>query len=198
MKINRFFKLLTANILLAGSLFATSAFQLNINDETVEGSADLYLNNNFNLSNSSNYYLNIGAMLNEGESDSVDNRVFYTGFKVMNPLKNSAGLSFGIGMKGIYFTVNKNNDYFTTPIELYANYEINDMLLVQSQIAYAPKILSFSGINSYKEFRAKLNYKILADGYVFAGYRMMEASHEDYSKNINIDESLFAGFEVRF
>lgn len=186
---------LLASCLSAGSLLANDNAQININNETLEVSANIYLNSRADVSNKSNYYINAG-ILKTDNSDGDDQYLATVGLKILNPLVDAKGLSFGLGIKGVYTDFGADTAY-TFPLGLFAKFELNEVIYFDAEASYAPTVLSSSQIDSYKDFKFRANYKVLEDGYVFAGTRYIKVDTANYG-DVGYDTTMFVGYELRF
>jgi len=187
--------------ILIGSLIATSlllgnnAVEVNINNDTLEVEADIYLNDSYDVSNNSNYYLTVGHL--RTENDNAETQTLTTaGLKVLNPFTDDNGISFGLGMKSVY-TNQLSKTFFALPLSVYGKIEFTEVIYVDAEISYAPKVLSLGDAESYTDMKAKFNYKVLENGYVFIGARSVETKY-DSGTTSKYDTSAFVGLEVRF
>ncbi len=189
-------KVFLSSLITSSLLLGSSSFEININNETLEVSSEVYLNDTYNVNNSSNYYF-IASYLNteDEESDKTSSSLVTAGFKVLNPYSNDNGLSLGLGVKSVYSN-NEEEQFFAVPLSLYSKLELNELIYFDLGIAYAPKVLSFSDAQKYTDIKFKTNYKVLEDGYLFLGYRNIETEYENYI--IKYDTSLFVGFQIKF
>jgi len=187
--------ILMGSVLASTLLMGSNGLYINVNNDTLEVEADIYLNKHYDVSDSSNYYLNIGHL--RTENDTKETQTLSTiGFRVINPYTDDNGISIGLGMKSVY-TDQMTKTFFALPLSLYARVEMNEMIYVDADFSYAPKVLSFADAQTYTDMKARLNYKVLADGYVFIGARSIETKYEKGS-DAKYDNSGFIGFEVRF
>jgi len=187
--------------IIAGSLIATSlllgnnAVEVNINNDTLEVEADIYLNDSYDVSNNSNYYLTVGHI--RTENDNAETQSLTTaGLKVLNPFTDDNGISFGLGMKSVY-TNQLSKTFFALPLSAYGKIELSEVIYIDAEVSYAPSVLSLSDAKSYTDMKAKLNYKVLENGYVFIGARSIETKYESGITS-KFDTSAFIGLEIRF
>jgi len=187
--------------ILIGSLIATSLLlgnngvEVNIKSDTLEVEADIYLNDIYDVSNNSNYYLTVGHL--RTENDNAETQTLTTaGLKVLNPFTDDNGISFGLGMKSVY-TNQLSKTFFALPLSVYGKIEFTEVIYVDAEISYAPKVLSLGDAESYTDMKAKFNYKVLENGYVFIGARSVETKY-DSGTTSKFDTSAFVGLEVRF
>jgi len=187
--------------ILMGSLIATSLLlgnngvEVNLNSDTLEVEADIYLNDIYDVSNNSNYYLTVGHL--RTENDNAETQTLTTaGLKVLNPFTDDNGISFGLGMKSVY-TNQLSKTFFALPLSVYGKIEFTEVIYVDAEISYAPKVLSLGDAESYTDMKAKFNYKVLENGYVFIGARSVETKYDNGTTS-KFDTSAFIGLEVRF
>ncbi|MDB2405352.1 hypothetical protein N9W00_00260 [Arcobacteraceae bacterium] len=189
-------KVLLGSALAASLLFASNVAQINVNNDTLEVGGELYLNNAYNVNNSSNYYFTINYLGTEADTNAPSQKLLSAGLKVLNPFTDDNGISLGIGMKSVY-TNQFSKTFFALPLAAYIKYEVNEMIYVDLEASYAPKVLSFSDADNYRDTKIKVNYKVLEDGYAFIGARDITTKYEMTGK-VNYDTSAFIGYEVKF
>lgn len=188
-------KILIGSLIVSSLLLGNNAVEVNINNDTVEVEADVYLNDRFDVSNNSNYYLTIGHLRTE-KDNSVTQSLTTAGLKVLNPFTDDNGISLGLGMKSVY-TNQLSKTFFALPLSVYGRIEFTEVIYVDAEISHAPKVLSLGDAESYTDMKAKINYKVLADGYVFIGARGIETKYENAGTS-KFDTTAFVGLEVRF
>ena len=188
-------KILIGSIIASTLLLGNNAVEVNINNDTLEVEADIYLNKYYDVSNSSNYYLTLGHLRTENDNEETQS-LTTAGLKVINPFTDDNGISFGLGMKSVY-TNQLSKTFFALPLSVYGRVEFSEVIYVDAEVSYAPKVLSFSDAKSYTDMKAKFNYKVLADGYVFIGARAIETKYENGTSS-KFDTTAFLGFEVKF
>jgi hypothetical protein len=183
-------------LLLVGSgLSANNQFEINVNSDTLELSGDLYLNDSYDVSGEADYYAVIGYL--NDESGKKSKRMFVAGLKLLSPFVNESGLSFGLGIKAVSADDTSSESFLATPLSVYANYEYNHLLHLSAEYGYASKTLSFVDAKGYRDTKLVLNYKLIENGYIFAGTRSIETSYSDTS-DVKYDKSMFFGYKVRF
>jgi len=193
-------KLIVGSLIATSLLYATNnKFELNLNNDTVEASGDIYLNDKYVLNEESNYYLNIRYLYSEEKNKYQDRQKLASlGFKVMSPYVNDSGFKLGLGLSGVWAD-NSNATFTSIPIYLYLSYEFNEKVDFSVNGGYAPSILTYADGDNYKEFNVKASYKILDNGKIFVGYRKIRTEYES-SNNIKIDydDTPYFGFSVIF
>ena len=189
-------KILLSSVVASTLLFASNSAQININNDTVEVGGEIYLNDHYNVNNSSNYYFIANFLNTEGYDGKSTQSLTTAGFKVLNPYTDDNGVSLGIGIKSVYSN-DYDNIFFSTPLAVFAKNELDERIYFDAEFSYAPRVLSFSDAEAYKDLKFKANYKVLEDGYVFVGFRNIETEYES-GLTIKYDESVFVGYEVKF
>ncbi|RLA76474.1 MAG: hypothetical protein DRG78_18960 [Epsilonproteobacteria bacterium] len=188
--------ILLGSVVASTLLFANNSAQININNDTVEIGGEVYLNNHYNVNDSSNYYFIVNFLNTEGYDDYSSQSLITTGFKVLNPYTDDNGISLGLGIKSVY---SNENDYlfFSTPLSAFVKYELDERIYFDAEFSYAPRVLSFSDAEEYQDLKFKANYKVLEDGYAFIGFRNIETKYENGAE-MKYDDSVFVGYEVKF
>ena len=189
-------KILLGSLFITSMLLASNSVQININNDTLEARGDLYLNNIYNVNDSSNYYFTVSYLGTESDSTHTSQRLTTAGLKVLNPYTDDNGISLGIGMKAVYTNQNAKT-FLSMPLCAYAKFELNDLVYFDLEAAYAPRVLSFSNAEGYQDMRIKANYKVLEDGYVYIGARDITTKYES-SAEVRYDTSAFVGYEIKF
>lgn len=189
-------KIIIGSLLSTMMLYSSNNFELNVNNDTLEVNTDIYLNNHYNVSNGSNYFLTLSYLNTKEENNQPSQELSTVGFKVTNPYVNDFGLSLGLGMKTVYTTAD-DRVLTAAPISLFVRYELNQLVYFNLDGSYSPRVLTFLDGENYYDIKFKVNYKILNDGYIFAGARDIVASYTD-NQDVKYDRSLFFGFQVRF
>jgi hypothetical protein len=150
------------------------------------------------MNNNSHYYLT-GSYLNTELSSNVKSQsISSIGLKVLNPLTDNYGLSFGLGIKNVYSKNSINDKVFTAfPLGLFAKFEFNEAFYLNIDFNYAPRVLTYLDGDKYKDIKVKMSYKILSSGYIFIGARNIVTTYTN-SGEVKFDNSAFVGYEVRF
>ena len=188
-------KILVGSLIATTFLLGNNSVEVNINNDTVEIEADVYLNKYYDVSNDSNYYLTVGHLRTE-KDNSITQSLTSAGLKVLNPFTDDNGISFGLGMKSVY-TNQLTKTFFALPLSVYGKVEFSELIYLDAEISYAPKVLSFGDAESYIDMKAKVNYKVLENGYIFVGARNIETKY-DNDTSAKFDTTAFAGLEIRF
>jgi len=189
-------KIILSTLVASSLLMGSNSVQININNDTLEVAADIYLNDKYEVNNSSNYYFTASYLRTEDTTSESTASLSSAGFKVLNPYTDDNGASFGMGMKAVYAD-NNDNLFFAAPLAIYAKYEHNEKIYFDAELSYAPRVLSFSDAETYNDMKFKANYKVLEDGYAFIGYRNIETKYDNMDA-IEYDKELFVGYEVKF
>lgn len=191
-----FKKIVIANVLSCSLMFGNGLADININNKTVQLGVEYSLENSFNLKSNSNYFFAANYLRSESDKNNSAQTLASVGVKMMNPYVDNYGFSFGLGIKGVVAD-NSENTFVALPLGIFASYMINDQFHVDSEFDYAPKVLAFSDGENYKEWNAKLNFKLIENGYLYLGSRGIKTSYSD-DKKVSYDNSLFFGFKVQY
>ena len=190
-------KYLISSLFLASSLFATNNdVHININNDTLEVGTEVFLNNLYDVDNSSNYYLDISYLKTEGYEDDPTLTLNTMGVKVMNPFENEYNIQFGLGIKSVYSN-QFDKKFFSLPLALYMKYLVSDQIYINADASYAPRVLSYYSADNFTDFRVEANYKLVENGYIFVGARSITAKYTMYG-NIDYDKAMFVGYKIKF
>jgi len=189
-------KILTT-LAITTAMYATNSAQINVNNSTLGLKGEYGINEIYNLSNDAKYYITLEYLSSEDTAATENtDRIINLGFKMMNPYINDYGISFGMGINAIW--VNNYTDTFVaTPLSVFADYAISEDLSIDGTLSYSPEILSYSNADNYKEFTAKLNYKVIDNGFAYLGYRDIKTDYTD-GTSLKFDNSIFFGYKVQF
>lgn len=191
------FKKIAISSILIGSLtYVMGSADININDNTLQVGVEYNLNNSYNLSQNSNYLFTANYLRSENNAVGNTQTLTSVGVKIVNPYVDDYGFSLGLGVKGLVAD-NSEKTFVAAPLGIFASYMINDRFHIDGEIDYAPKVLSFSDGDSYKEWNAKVNYKVIDNGYVYVGGRSIKTSYTD-GYEFSYDKTLFFGFKVNY
>lgn len=190
-------KILIGSLVSASLLFASNSAEININSNTLELAGEYNLNNLYQLNDDSDYFVTLSYLSSEKSSTSVSTqRLITSGLKIINPYVDDRGLSLGLGAKFVWAD-NTNKSFAALPLSIFANFEINEQILINFNFSYAPKILTFADGESYREANLKANYKIIENGYVYLGGRSITTKYEDIG-SVSYDKNIFFGYKVQF
>lgn len=62
----------------------------------------------------------------------------------------------------------------------------------------APSVVSFSGARSYQDFSAEVNYRIIDNASIFAGYRHAKVKYDDLRSGIEMHDGPLIGLRMHF
>ena len=182
----------------ASSLLASSNAQLNINNNTLELIGEYNLNNTYNLSSDANYNFVVSYLGSEKTAISTrsTDRQVSAGFKMMNPYINDFGFSFGLGIDLVWVN-NSSKSFFAVPLSVHGKYELNEQVSFDGFVKYSPSVLSFADAKKYTHANIKANYKIIDNGYVYLGTRMIKTTYSN-DTILDFDRNIFFGYKVIF
>jgi hypothetical protein len=190
-------KVVIMGVLSSSLAFGMGSADININDETLQVGAEFNLNNSYNLNNNSNYFFTASYL--RSEDDTTTNEVqtlSSVGLKIVNPYVDSYGFSLGLGIKGVIADSGVKT-CVAAPLGIFASYMVNEQIHIDAELGYAPKVLAFGDGDGYKEWNAKLNYKIIDNGFAYVGGRGISATYSN-APEFTYDKTMFFGFKVQF
>ena len=189
-------KIIVGSLIASSLVYGINNVDLNVNNNTLEVSGEFSLNEAYELNNDSNYYLTVSFLNSEDKSATTTEKLASVGFKMLNPYMDDYGFRFGLGIKAVWAD-NSKEDFVSIPVQLFASYQIDEKISVDTDIAYAPRVLSFLKAQKFTSGKIKLNYKIMDNGYLYIGGRTISTKYEN-GTTIKYDSSLFVGYQVQF
>ena len=189
-------KIIVGSLIASSLVYGINNVDLNVNNNTLEVSGEFSLNEAYELNNDSNYYLTVSFLNSEDKSATTTEKLASVGFKMLNPYMDDYGFRFGLGIKAVWAD-NSKEDFVSIPVQLFASYQIDEKISVDTDIAYAPRVLSFLKAQKFTSGKIKLNYKIIDNGYLYIGGRTISTKYEN-DTTIKYDNSLFVGYQVQF
>ncbi|HIP13353.1 MAG TPA: hypothetical protein EYG97_02245 [Arcobacter sp.] len=188
-------KILAGSLVASTLLLGSNSIDLNLNNNTIAVGGEFLLNEIYELNNDSNYYVTLNYLNSEDKSPSES--LLSAGVKVLNPYISDEGYKFGIGLKIVIADNYNSKDFLAVPLLAFGNYNVNEKVTVDLDIAYAPSVLSFQDAEKFTSLQAKANYKIMENGLVYVGTRSITTKYTNGAK-IKYDTSLFLGYKVQF
>lgn len=198
-------------------LFATYSFgsaELNLNSNSIGALVDWQIHKK----GYTNYYLGV-RYVNNGkvtigghthDGDGAKSTLASFNFKMMNQYRyrkhNIQGFGLGMGASAEYIDFDEGSqDFVAVPLRLYGNMQFDYRISFDVDLAYAPEILTLQDGVEYTELKAKFNFRVIDNGYVFAGFRHITAKYDytddndnDRKYTIKLDRDIFGGFKIVF
>ncbi len=137
-----------------------------------------------------------GAFFNENDDYQFNLEAMVTG----SPAGNNKALQLGVGGKIIYTSFDKLNDEAgALAIAGKVRYVIPSSTPVAfvGTLYYAPGITSFSGADSFTEYRFAVEVEVTPSARAYLGYRFMEYEFEAGNK-YELDDSIHVGIKIDF
>lgn len=141
--------------------------------------------------------LNLGAGLLHHQDDGD---VFYGSLFVADNVNKETGILAGLGARFYFINADKiDQDGTALGLGGFINWDIPTVpnLSVRSDLYYAPDVLSFGEVKTYTDFSARVQYRLIEQAWVHAGYRRAKVDPEE-GRNQNIDEGAFVGLMLWF
>ena len=188
MRNTKLLRLLATSLLIASGLASATTLDLSLNNDAVA------LDFSTRLSDSE---LNLGAGLLHHQ-DNGD--AYYGSIFVADNVNKQAGLLAGVGGRVYYLDADKR-DASGTAVGLggFVNWEIPSVtnLSIRSDLYYAPDVLAFDEVKKYLDFSARIQYRIIEQAWIYAGYRNTELKPSKGS-NVKLDEGGHLGILLWF
>ncbi|MDD5386701.1 MAG: YfaZ family outer membrane protein [Sulfuricurvum sp.] len=198
-------KKIILSTLIGTSVFAAHQVEFNLNDKEVEGQV-LFDLSKMGVPLEGAY---AGARIlngNERNSDKIENISQFkeVSFMLMRPVESVAGLSLGLGIKGVY-TKFDGARYSAIPLGLEVKMKLPLAtpfpLHVGGALYYAPSDLTFHDGDKYLEVRSYLDAEVIHNGHIEVGYRNIDPdliSHPINSHNVTYNEAFYYGLRLDF
>ena len=143
--------------------------------------------------------IGMGLLFNEGDDFMVSGSAMVTGHSA----GNNRPLQFGIGIKLAMISIDQvviNEDVGAVAIGAQVRYLFPSAtpvaLLAEGFIA--PKVVSFSGAEQYREYRFALELEVTPSARAYIGYRQIEVELENSNQDIEIDDHAHLGIKIEF
>jgi hypothetical protein len=180
---------LVAPVLLfvSSSVFAGGSLDLSINNESAGIEYDA-------TQMGSPLHISAGAWHDEDDKD-----LFNLGLNVVDVRSKASPIKIGIGGKLIaYFAGDEEGAGLAIGgFARYAPASLNGFGL-SGHVYYSPSVLSFDKTENITDLGAKVEYKILPTAAVYLGFRFVEASEENVSKDIEVARDGHFGLRINF
>jgi len=169
---------------------AQNNIAINVNDEDLEIATSLNINAMDEYSQSTSYVLDASYLHTDG------NDLSSIGISGENNFQGVDGLALAFGAKFVF-----TDDFIALPLFTKIVYTLpfdNSIptTSLNTSLAYAPSVLSFSDAESYLEFRLEADMEIISNIHIYTGYRNIDTDYEKYDQNFN--DSFYAGMKLSF
>lgn len=105
--------------------------------------------------------------------------------------------TIGLGFEGNMY---KFGDFKGSAVGLGGSLRLNipsvPGLSVETNLHYAPDVLSYGDADEFRRFRTQANYRIIENADVSLGYRYINAGLEETSKNVNLESGVYLGLKL--
>ena len=110
------------------------------------------------------------------------------------------GLEVGAGFIGYYGEAHETFDFGNVGVGLLANYAPATLrgLGLSTRVVYSPDIFSWQDSDGLLEFNLRAGYAITPLVKVYVGYQGIEGEVDGIDRDVDIDEDVRVGLEVRF
>lgn len=196
-------KKLLLTLALSVSLFAQHDASVNLNNDDIEvnGNIDLGEINQSDYPNM--YFLTLGLL--DVDNETKTDPLLSAGFMLRQDITGMQGLRFGLGFKGVYTKVGRQNEhkYAAIPLGVELAYtlpiDFAIPIIITGSFDYAPAVLSFKDADSYMEKRIELGIQIVEQATIFVGYRKIETDFERHlSGDYVYNDTGYVGFKIKF
>lgn len=178
---------ITAVVLAAASgVAAADSFDLSLNDKSLRG---MYA---FTPAAKRGLEVNIGHFYNE---HSVT--VTHVGAEVSGENWSKEGVfSIGLGGRAIYA---HTHDWSEEAVAFGGHVRFSPVqrLGITGIVFYAPEVTTFGDGKKYQETEANVDYQLLPQAFVYAGYRVIEVDF-DKKSGVKLDDRIHIGMKLLF
>jgi len=194
-----FTKMTLTTLLTSAILFAESGVGLNINENDLELEGILDSRNLEALQTSSTIYQADVNFLNADEKA----KLIGAGLAATNKLEAVEGVELSFGAKVIWAEVG-DEDFTALPLMAKIHYTFPPLMFkippvsLEGKVLYAPKVLAFSGSESYREFRLNAEIEMIQNVKVYAGYRNIHTKYEGLSEKTLFNTGFYGGFKITY
>lgn len=129
----------------------------------------------------------------------------YAGLFVADNINKQKGLLAAIGARGYYIDGDyKESSGAAVALGGFVDYEIPQVpnLSVRADLYYAPDVLSFENLSNYTDLRARVQYRLIEQAWVYVGYRnaylKRDAGRNQGDKTRTLDEKANFGLLIWF
>ncbi len=141
--------------------------------------------------------LNVGAGTIHHKDDGD---LFYASLFVADSVNKETGLLAGLGGRAYYIdSETLGADGKALGLGGFLNWDIPSVpnLSLRGDLYYAPDVLTFDEIENFIDFSARVQYRIIEQAWVYAGYRRAELEDE-LGNDANIEEGAMLGMMIWF
>ena len=183
-------KKILLSALLSSALFAENTIGVNINSDDVEFQSRIMMNDILQTSSTSIFLTNVNILMTD------DDTLVSAGLGVYNNYTQIDGLAFGLGLNPVFADNFVAIPFFIEGLYVFPTDNIFPKTSLSAKIQYAPGILSFSDADSYKEFRAEVDFEIIPSMSIYTGYRNIETNY-NYG-DLDFSDNFYGGLKYSF
>lgn len=144
----------------------------------------------------------LGLLFNEDDDLMFSGAVMVTG----HGAGNNRALKFGVGAKLVFAMLDDRNNTLVDEEfgALAIGGQIRYVIPSSTPVAFlaegfiAPEIVSFSGADQYTEYRFAVELEVTPSARAYVGYRKIEFEHEDYPRDVELDDDPHIGIRIEF
>lgn len=130
--------------------------------------------------------------------------LFSAGLSVAGKSKASRGQqTTGLGFKAVGFTTDEDRgdvDGAALALGGFIRHNLSDANLIslRGDLYYAPSVVSFGDADKYLEFSFRVEYELMENANLYAGYRKIEIDIKDVDGEADLDSSGHVGINLLF
>lgn len=177
--------------LVSGSQVLADSLDLNLNDDSMRLTYEAEMRGMKGLAMDAGYYYN--DRLKGSDADMAHLGLHVTG----DNWSQSGVFNIKVGGRLIYSDV---GPYNVMALGLGGEVRFSPVhrLGLSADAYYAPRIASFLDAERYSEYGVKIDYQLLTQAYIYAGYRWIDVEVEQVSGRIELDDAAHVGLKLVF
>jgi hypothetical protein len=164
---------------------------LNLRDEAVRASYTMEMGGTSGLN------AELGLLYSEDE-EKLDDTLFHAGLHVTGENWSQSG-TFDISLGGrIYYTSPGDLDLSALALGGSIRFSPVHRLGIGGHVYYAPEITSYEDCETFIESGVRIDYQLLPQAFVYAGYRHIEVDIVDGADDVELDDDAHIGIKLLF
>lgn len=170
---------------------------LGINDTDVNLGAQLDLKSiNPYVSQASKYYVQLDFI--GSAKDGEDKNYLSGAFKLKSPI-DIPNVKLSMGIKAVVVDVVNEDTTLNVPLTIGGEYKVNEKTKIQTDLSFAPKVLSFNDSEGYWDLSVSASYSIVKNGDIYVQYKQIVNEYEDGTESkLDNDGKIYVGYKLTF
>ena len=138
-----------------------------------------------------------GVLFSQDEK-YLDDLLLHAGLHVTGENWSEAGsYNISLGARAVFASPG-NTDVAAIPLGVSMRFSPIHRVGIGGSVYYAPKIISFLDIDTYREMNLRGDYQVLPQAFVYVGYRYIDVNIDDGPKKVKLENRMHVGFRLLF